>query len=379
MDDNSLVKSLESDLTVQQIFNIMGQDLLRWKRILRSTGGDLALQKCTVSLMKWRWGEATGEPILMKKIDGDNTIVIEDYTEGVKQQVCLKRLEIDESQKQLGIILPIDGSFKQEYERRKQMSRDLGMRMYIAPLNAYESVLVYRLYYCPKVGYPLSLTNFSKKDSENIQSQFYRYALPKMGVNRHTPHAIVFGPLAMGGLELHHIFIEQIVQHIRTITLHIRRQDFVGTTFLSNVKAYTVLIGSAKPLLSISPVHYNYGEKNSTVYWMWRQNQWWKLGMYLAEDKGFQSKFTTETNSIMDDAVADNIINGDSMKLFAINACRLFHGVTFPSDMSHYEGKYLKQQYLYGNKSQRKQKHENWPTQPCPLDKHWVVWRDFVC
>lgn len=47
--------------------------------------------------------------------------------------------------------------------------------------------------------------------------------------------------------------------------------------------------------------------------------------------------------------------------------------------MLQYEGKYLKQQHLFENKSQRTEKHSNWPTQPCLNDKQWREWRTFIC
>ena len=87
-------------------------------------------------------------------------------------------------------------------------------KMHMALLTPYEGVIVYKMCYTPKVGYPLSLTKFSKKDCEDIQSQFYCYALPKMGLNRHTPKALLFGPIQYGGFGLHDIYPDQIVRHV---------------------------------------------------------------------------------------------------------------------------------------------------------------------
>lgn len=374
VDDNSIVKSFESDKTVEEIFEEVAQDMNRWRRILQSTGGDLAVPKCTVSLMKWKWSKQTNTPQLVKTIEAPGTVKIEME----KKVVELRRLEVDESEKQLRIIMPINGSFEQEFHRRKNMSEDLAKQMYTAPLTSYESVLVYRLYYCSKISFPLSITKFTRKQCEDIQSQFYRKALPKMGINRHMPHAIVFGPIEYAGMDFHHIYSNQIIKHITTILNHIRRNDFTGNTFIKNIHAYSITIGSAKPLFDISPTQYPYGEKTSTVYWLWKINYWWKLNIKLPADRGIRQVHKEERYTIMDDAARDKQINGSEETLAAINACRLYHGISYPSEMLHYDGQSFNKKFMYSTHCQRKKSHRDWPTQPSPPDKQWIIWRTFI-
>ena len=153
--------------------------------------------------MKWKRNEITGVPRMMNSIEAPGTITICDITDGIMTNINLKRLEPSEGERQLGIVMPLDGSFKQEQLVRWDKSKDLGQRIYRAPLQPYEAILVYKMYYIPKVAYPVSLTKFSKKECDAIQSQFYRYALPKMGLNRHTPRALIFGPMLLGGFQLY--------------------------------------------------------------------------------------------------------------------------------------------------------------------------------
>ena len=158
--------------------------------------------------MKWKWSSKYGFPSLMTKNEAPGTIELREKKNDNIHTTQLRRLEINESARQLGIILPINGTFQQEYEKRLLQSQELGRNLYNSPLNHYESVIVYRMYYIPKISFPLSTTQFTMKQSKEIQSKFYRYALPKMGLNRHTPHAIIFGPAAMGSLELHDVYCD---------------------------------------------------------------------------------------------------------------------------------------------------------------------------
>ena len=202
--------------------------------------------------------------------DAPGTIVIQNIDDNNAQSVSLKRLETNQSERQLGIIMPLDGNFVEERIVRWKQSQLLGQKMYRAPLTPYEGVIVYKMYYIPKVGYPLSLTKFTKKECEDIQSQFYQYAPPKMGLNRHTPKALLFGPLQLGGFNLHDIYPDQIIRHVTKISQHIRRNDSVGKAFTSNLRVFEILLGSNKPLMKKNPWNYPYVDRSTTIFYLWK-------------------------------------------------------------------------------------------------------------
>jgi hypothetical protein len=53
VDDNTLVQSYRQDQSMESLLTNLQYCLKRWHNILKITGGDLALAKCTFSLMKW--------------------------------------------------------------------------------------------------------------------------------------------------------------------------------------------------------------------------------------------------------------------------------------------------------------------------------------
>ena len=376
VDDNSLLKSIKKDKSVQQVFGEISKEMEHWRNILRVTGGDLAPQKCTVTLMKWAWNPCTGNPYMQTEKEAPGTIVLKGDLNS--EEIRLKRLEINEGMKQLGIILPINGTFNQEKIRRIQECEELGKKLYRSPLTHTESIVVYKMYFIPKIIYPLSITQFKQKECNEIQSKFYKYALPKMGINRHTPRAILFGPIDMGGAGLFDIYVAQAQQHIVQAMYHIRRMDHVGQALLSNLSAYEVTIGSSNELFQLNPWKYCYGEKESTIFFLWKMIRFWKLNVKVVPNNRNKNNTNKREKTIMDIAVNDVKIKCDEWKLRAINACRLYHGVVYPSDMSLYSGKFIQQGYLYGNGSYRKKQHQGWPNQPVPLDHQWTEWRRFV-
>ena len=42
---------------------------------------------------------------------------------------------------------------------------------------------------------------------------------PKCGLNRHTPHAVIFGPSKYGGLARPDLWTEQAIEHLRVTLL----------------------------------------------------------------------------------------------------------------------------------------------------------------
>ena len=81
----------------------------------------------------------------------------------------------------------------------------------------------------------------------------------------------------------------------------------------------------------------------------------------------------------MDDAVDNPEFKYDETQLRAINACRMFHGLVFPSELLHYDEKSFNQKYLTSKFCQRNNiQHQSWPSQPVPTDAQWIVWRKFI-
>ena len=81
----------------------------------------------------------------------------------------------------------------------------------------------------------------------------------------------------------------------------------------------------------------------------------------------------------MDDATHDLTTEWNEDKLRAINVCRLYHGITYPSKLLLYNKTHINKEFLFGNSCMKSTKQiEGWPTQPLPLDSQWAVWRDFI-
>ena len=66
--------------------------------------------------------------------------------------------------------------------------------------------------------------------------------------------------------------------------------------------------------------------------------------------------------------------------LFNINACRVYHGAIWLSDMTTYDGKYINASYLNGYRCMRTRPTQQytWPHQPNPTKAQWTTWKEFI-
>ena len=380
VDDNSILRTFQPE-EGEEAFSKISQEMIHWLKILQLTGGDLALQKCHLTLMKWKWGPTSGRSSMVKTSEFPGTATIDTTSltgEAITQHI--KRYGVNEGERQLGIRMPIDGSFKQEFQYRMEQSKKLGWKLYCSPLNTTSSFLMYKVYCSTTLRYPLSITKFTQVQSNKIQQKFYKCALPKMGLNRHTPNAVRFGPYRYGGCQFMDIYTEQLYQHLKELLKHIRQGDSVGSAFMANLNAINLLIGSSTHFLQINPAQIQYVNKDNTPCYLWQATWEHDIKIHFPTALCIHQQQRGEENTIMDIALQIPKYKNNKRLLCNINACRIYHGVIWISDMATYDGKYINASFLNGYRQMRHRSNQQytWPTQPNPTKAQWSTWKEFI-
>ena len=62
---------------------------------------------------------------------------------------------------------------------------------------------------------------FNDKELQEIQPCFIYLLLPKIGLNRHTPQAVVYVPFERGGLNLCSLAHEQVIAQVELMIGHV--------------------------------------------------------------------------------------------------------------------------------------------------------------
>ena len=360
VDDNSLITSLPTTMPMHKIVELVQKNFEHWKHLLQITGGDLSLGKCTFSLMKWNHKKQ--QLHTMETMQGDITI----------DDIKIRRIEVDKAERQLGIRVSLDGNFQDEYTYRLERANELGRRISNSSLTTIGAHMAYSLYYKPMIQYPLSVTTFSDTECDKIHSKFVFRCLPKMGINRHMPRVVVFGPMKYGGMNLFDLKLEQLHQHLRTTKAHMRRQDQVGKGIISNINALQLISGSANNILLQDPNDFQYIHSNTSLEYLWKASFQYNFKIHYNINLP-QAKFIHDIN-IMDYARTKAYTTN---QLASINICRLYYKAIYLGDLTDHTGKYINRQYIT-NGLGIPTRNNTIIQSPNPEHWRWKIWNGFI-
>ncbi len=122
----------------------------------------------------------------------------------------------------LGARIAPNGNWNDEFEYRCQQGHELALRIAGSTLAKDTARLGYRMMVCPKLEYPLTVTQFTQDQCDKITSPVLRSCMAQMGYNRNSPKEVVYGPLEMGGFGLHDLYIEQGIRQVSALVGHLR-------------------------------------------------------------------------------------------------------------------------------------------------------------
>ena len=375
VDDNTLVTNFRNNETNEEIIRKMTGNLRSWQRLLQITGGDIDIDKSQWCLLKWKYNE-WGQPKLVSKKESRLDITLNSPIAATKQEASLQRLDPWEADRVLGVRLPMDGTMKIEYRYRLEQIKTFADKMMNSPLTHYDAYIVYECRYRSMIKYPLPVTTFTTEQCNMIQKPFMAKLLPKMGLNRNMPRAIIYGPRELGGRELMDLRIEQQVIQWETTRGHLRRMDRVGQGLMLTLNDHQSIIGSETPFLQLNPNEYDYGEKNTRWKYLWKMM--WKAEL-KAEicNQWMPSRIRNNDINIMDRATKDPILQESKWPLLDhVNRCRLYLQVFFLSELSN-DGKSVDRGFLDGT---RRNKHPtlNIPEIEKPTTQQWRIWKEFI-
>jgi hypothetical protein len=131
--------------------------------------------------------------------------------------------------------------------------------------------MVYETRFRPAMEYPLLITTFTKAQLEKIQQPFINLLLPKIGLNRHTPRAVIYGRWFRGGLGIVKLEEQQIVKHFSSFQGHLRCQDDVTLSIRIQLMIQQLEVGCGTLFLNTDPAKYPYATKDTRLGYLWQQ------------------------------------------------------------------------------------------------------------
>ena len=80
----------------------------------------------------------------------------------------------------------------------------------------------------PSLQYSLPSTSFSIEECKEIIKPIKNLVLPKLGLSKKFPHAILYSPLKYGGRNFPNIYLEQGILNIDTLLSHVSALTITG-------------------------------------------------------------------------------------------------------------------------------------------------------
>jgi hypothetical protein len=218
--------------------------------------------------------------------------------------------------------------------------------------------------------YPMEALSMTRKQWDYVMSPIIRSVLPKSGIARTFPHAILYAPASFTGLGLIHPYYKQ---NLKKIDLLLR--EALKPSITANLTAAIT-----------EQLRLELGINNTDGTWQihksraWMTTCWFKPLLQFCYDQDLSIHDTsplleplTSKDIFIMEAFADNDFNPNELLL--LNQCRTFlHAVTL-SDLCTANLSEISWDALYGKTNTRPRKY-GWPRMPPHLSpSHWQIWQ----
>ena len=168
-----------------------------WEKCTEVSGGCLVPEKSWWTLVdftwsngKWKYAEdMDDEKIYIKDKDGNPTELIQ--------------LVSYESQKMLGVWLAPDGNNDKQIEEMRASNVMWAEKVRTGVIDRRDAWQALTLTVMKKLEYPLIALTLTEKDCIYIMAPILESGLPKAGICRNTPRALIYGNKKHQGFGLH--------------------------------------------------------------------------------------------------------------------------------------------------------------------------------
>jgi hypothetical protein len=388
VDDNKILMNFKPDTPISTIYNAMKKGVATWKEILNITGGDLELEKTWIGMLLFDFNTYSGKsmgrnslyragvPKLIDSTTMPQSIVMQDGT-------IFRELKPNQGLRLLGVRMALSGSFQDEFDYRITQIKRLAGRMKAAAFDARDVWLIYQTRYRPMIRYCLPITTFTDTQCNKIQSPFICAFLNKLGMNKHTPRVVVWGPRKYGGLDIMNISTEQLSAHVQLLINNIRKNNETGKSMLLAMGMYQLTLGCARPFWDLDQEFYpTQSPTHLSMQYLWSKLNEIGATMHLPGMWTPKTKHKGDS-AIMDDFVAiarkrrGTVSTIRPMQIELANSCRLFLQVTWFSEITINNGKRIAPWAYFG----RRRNHMTaitYPHQPRPPAHAWKEWRHLL-
>ena len=194
VDDTELFLALDHGV-LTELISEMQENAQHWEKLLYTTGGALAVEKCFFVAMDWEI--ANDEMVLKQAHSEDLKIQLKtghDYTnfETIPQKPA------SNGPRNLGAHLASYGNNKDEIDQLIHRGKTYSQNIAASGLKRNKVMIAYRTMIQPAMKYPSYGSNLTRNECVTIDRSYFPAILSRMGFNSQTKQVLFFCPLSMG-------------------------------------------------------------------------------------------------------------------------------------------------------------------------------------
>jgi hypothetical protein len=284
----------------------------------------------------------------------------------------VKRKAPEEGHRTLGFQISGDGKCTAQKKAMKEKNILFGEAIRSSTMWRGESGMAYNAFYIPSLGYGTPATTLSKKDCEEIQRPVVNTILPKMGIARTAPRAIVFGTAQYGGLGLTHFSALQGHTRLQYLLDHLRCGNATGR-LMQMLLEYTQLECGCRG----NPLAQDYNNYSAfLINTNWIMEVWQHLHT-CKEKVEIDGLWQPTENRVHDIVIMESLIASGrftNKDLKEINYCRIYLQSFYLSDITNIKGNTIESWVGRGQKQAGRQSTWEWPVQQIPIA--WKAWKE---
>jgi hypothetical protein len=205
VDDTDLIVCSPHDLQTASDITSQMQTLLQfWEGGIIASGGQLEASKTFWYMIDFEWESGAWK---YKQTHTDNKEIFMQSIKG--NQVTIKKVDVREGRRTLGVRLAPDGNFQAEFMYLTKEADSWAEKIRTGMLPKKYTWQAYTSTIMAKLGYALPSTTFTEQQCHCIGKNLVAATLQKLGINKNFPRDLAFAPVELQGLGITNLFIKQ--------------------------------------------------------------------------------------------------------------------------------------------------------------------------
>jgi len=345
---------------LQNIYEQIQVNVQYYSRLLFTSGGKLALDKCMAYILEFQWNKGVKSFIATEK--KYPALKIDQTCENKPSNI--KLLNPSESRKMLGVHSAPDGQTQSQYQALMAISKKWGNKVSNGYLNRYDVLTGFKCGLLPALQYPLGVSMLTETQCDKLLVPAMNPLLKKLGIVSTISREIVHGPYVYGGMQIPNLFTIQGIHKIKMILGHLRKEDKTGSIVSIALGLVQQEVGISSPILEASFSKYSILVSHCWIKEVWRFLSTIEGTIVIENVWTPKSPYSNDTN-IMEAVMTWDIPDFQKRQ---INLCRLFFKVYYLGDILDTTGS--RQKITISSFSSTHYHHDKFPWIQIPKGHH---------